>query len=584
MTSAIEKEYWIITSQWSLIDSMATESVSPNSFYCERNFGSDLSRYVEGSERANHLLLMTEEPKGDYAILLSGKLIDSSLLMPCNKKCTMLLYPKSLHFRKGMVRFRFASEELMKSFIAETDIMLEVKCTSKYREDFYVSDSGSDFKESATTDCLALESQDTSIRKENCRNFIKGAVMVFARGCLINAEKQEVTDYRIALNALKNALTGMHTRLFVDSDFLPDMSFVGQIEGVEQLHRKAFGKDINSFKMMTKLFTNLLGILWERHQELQMMKGPGHTAMIHSLEAEMEHTRREVEKIEIDSNINEYVRELDMIKAEEERMGRVAGKSRKYFPKGSVERARKDYLKSVIEDFRKNNSAYRELTGRVSQIKSLLSEIAMGTTKYDGALAPAFNSLNDVIIDLMEHINKDSPTAEVDLSCFSLSPEGNLSICTKGFSEAEAEFYSLLLKAALGHPLTELRPLSFKDIMDVLLSSAKEYSSSSRTIGTPEGQTIRNALLALWKYKNNKPGGEIIYPEGMDLMAAVMAFLVKGNDFLQMERFAANRGIRNMQYVLALQGAMIGFASLPRTFTDKVITRADIESIMAIMD
>lgn len=580
----MEKRYWIITSQWSLIDSMATESVSPHSFYCERSFGSDLSRYVEGSERANHLLLMTEEPKGDYAIQLSGDLIDSSLLMPCNKKCTMLLYPKSIHFRKGMVRFRFASEDLMKSFIAETDIMLEVKCTAKYREDFYVSDSGSDFKEPDTTDRLALESQEVAIGRENSRNFIKGAVMGFARGCLINAEKQEVTDYRIALNALKNSLTGMHTRLLVDSDYLPDMSFIGQIESVEQLHRKAFGKEINSFKVMTKLFTDLLGILKERHQELQMMKGPGHAAMIRSLEAEMEQTLREVERIELDSNINEYVRELDMIKAEEERMGRAAGKSRQYFPKGSAERARKEYLKSVIEDFKKNNSVYRELTGRVSQIKSRLSEIAMGTTKYDGALAPAFNSLSDVIVDLMEHIRKDSPAAEVDLSCFSLSPEGNLGICTKGFSEAEAEYYTLLLKAALAHPLTELRPLSFKDIMDVLLSSAKEYSSSSRTIGTPEGQAIRNALLALWKYRNNQPGGEIIFPEGMDLMAAVMAFLVKGNDFQQMERYAANRGIRNMQYALALQGAMVGFASLPRTFTDKVISRADIESIMSVMD
>ena len=408
--------------------------------------------------------------------------------------------------------------------------------------------------------------------------------MGFVRGCLINAEKQEVTDYRTALNSIKNTLTGMHTRLLVDSDYLPDISFVGQIESVERLHRKAFGKEVNSFKVMTKLFTDLIGILRERHQELQMMKGPCHATMISSLEAKMEQTLKEVERLEIDSNINEYVRELDMIKAEEERMGRDAGKNRQYFPKGSAERARKDYLKSVIEDFRKNNSVYRKLTGRVTQIKSRLSEIAMGITKYDGALAPAFNSLSDVIVDLMEHIRKDSPAAEVDLSCLSLSPEGKLNICTKGFSEAEAEYYTILLKAALSHPLTELRPLSFKDIMEVLISSAKEYSSSSRTIGTPEGQAIRNALLALWKYRNNQSGGEIIYPKGMNLMAAVMAFLVKGNDFLQMERFAANRGIHNMQYALALQGAMIGFASLPRTFTNKVITRSDIESIMAIMD
>jgi|GEM_PF-3642648 len=580
----MEKRYWIITSQWSPIDSMATESVSPHSFYCERNFGSDLSRYVEGSERANHLLLMIEEPKGDYAIQLSGELIDSSLLIPCNKKRSMLLYPKSIYFRKGMVRFRFASEELMKSFIAETDIMLEVKCTSKYRPDFYVSESGSDFKETGATDCLALESQEIIIGRENSRNYIKGAVMGFARGCLIDGEKQEVTDYKTALNVLKNSLTGMHTRLLVDSDYLPDVSFVEQIERVERLHYKAFGKDINSFKVMTKLFSDLLGILKERDQELKKMKSPKHAAMIRELEEEMDQTLMEVKKIEFDYKINDYVRELDIIKDEEERMGRAAGKSRQYFPKGSAERARKVYLKNLIEDFRKNNSAYHELTRKVSQIKSRLSAIAMGTTKYDGALAPAFNSLSDVIVDLMVRIKKDGPTAEIDLSCLSLSPEGSLSICSKGFLEAEEEYYTLLLKAALTHPIIELRPLSFKDIMDVLLLSAKEYSSNSRTIGTTEGQTVRNALLALWKYRNNQPDGKIIFPDGMDLMAAVMAFLVKGNDFQQMERFAFNRGIRNMQYALALHGAMVGFASLPRTFTDKAIMRSDIESIMAIMD
>lgn len=584
MRRNMEKKYWMITSQWSLIDSMATESVSPHSFYCERSFGSDLSRYVEGSERANHLLLMREEPKGDYAIEISEALIDTSLLMSYGKKGTMFLYPGSIHFRKGMVRFRFSSEELMKSFIAETDIMLEVKCTSKYSPDFYVSDSGKEFREPEATDLLALEDQSSAIGKDDRRNFVKGAVMGYARGCLINAEKQEVTDYRNALNALKNALTGMHTRLLVDSDFLPDHSFVEQISKVEELYHKAYSKESRAFNVMKLLFTDLLGILRQRYDELQKQKGPGQAILVRSLEADLDSTLKEVARIELDSNINEYVRELDMIKAEEERMGRAAGKSRQYYPKGSAERARKDYLKGIIEDFRKNNSTYRELTGRVSQIKSQLSEIATGTTQYDGALAPAFNSLSDVIVDLMEHIKKDGTVAEADLSCFSLSGEGELSICTKDFSDAEAEYYSLLLKAALAHPLTELRPLSVKDIMDVLLSSAKEYSSNSSTIGTPDGQTIRNALLSLWKYRNNLPGGEIVIPEGMGLMPAVIAFMVKGNDFQQMERFAANRGIRNMQYALALQGAMIGFASLPRTFTDKVITRTDIEAIMSVMD
>ena len=94
------KKYWAILSHWSLIDSMATESISPYSFYMERCFGSDLSRYIDGSERINHIVLYATEPVADIAVELSESLLEPQSLCPVGKGHKVFTYPKTIVFRK----------------------------------------------------------------------------------------------------------------------------------------------------------------------------------------------------------------------------------------------------------------------------------------------------------------------------------------------------------------------------------------------------------------------------------------------------------------------------------------------------
>ena len=55
-------QYYIEISSWNLLESFVTESISPFSFYSERNFGNNLSRYLSGEEeKSNYLILSTQD-------------------------------------------------------------------------------------------------------------------------------------------------------------------------------------------------------------------------------------------------------------------------------------------------------------------------------------------------------------------------------------------------------------------------------------------------------------------------------------------------------------------------------------------
>ena len=50
-------KYYISINSWNLLESFVTESLSPFAFYKKRNFGNNLSRFINNNnESYNHLL------------------------------------------------------------------------------------------------------------------------------------------------------------------------------------------------------------------------------------------------------------------------------------------------------------------------------------------------------------------------------------------------------------------------------------------------------------------------------------------------------------------------------------------------
>ncbi len=125
--------YYISINSWNLLESFVSESISPFSFYQVRGYGNNLSRYIDGTnERVNYLILSTKKIDGDYILKVNEDILDKSNITPVKKSKTLFTYSKTIYYKKGAVAFLFSSNDLLESFVAESQILFEVKCIEKY--------------------------------------------------------------------------------------------------------------------------------------------------------------------------------------------------------------------------------------------------------------------------------------------------------------------------------------------------------------------------------------------------------------------------------------------------------------------
>lgn len=558
--------YWISISKWSLIDSMANECISPFSFYARRCFGSDLSRHFEESERVNHLLLSTKEPVSDFAIKIDSSLLDNQSLSRVGKSKHLFLYPRSVFFQKGKVKFRFASEELLKTFLAETEIMLEIKCTALYSDDYYVSSTGHEHVVPADLDILPMESQEESILKEDTFNYTKGAIISYCRGILTN-RSQEETDAIAAISNLKNDLVGLHTQIMVDENYVPIMSLARSIIRAEELYNKASYRKTQNFRVLSMLYADLIEKASLRYKEMQSRK----TTDSRQKEAEIRRSIADYEKtirqFEFNSNLTRFINELEEIKRAEVENGKMFGQKRKFFPKDSPEYLRKQELKESIEDFKKNNKQYLELVNHLQELQDKLYLISTGASEYDNAIATISNQISDVIGNIVMEVQSSLKPIKIDFSNFQTCRNGEIVISSPNYKTAELEYYNILLKTIFEYPLKELRPASDMDMFNLLKISMNKYKETGLSFTSKDGQRIRQILLNYWFYKHHDPKGRVELTEEYSLVNNIIAFFLKGSDFSQIERYTVNKGIRNKEYALMLFGAFVGYSSLPRTMS-----------------
>ena len=564
------KKYWAILSHWSLIDSMATESISPYSFYMERCFGSDLSRYIDGSERINHIVLYATEPVADIAVELSESLLEPQSLCPVGKGHKVFTYPKTIVFRKGEVRFRFSSDVLLKTILSETEIMLEVKCTRLYRDDFYVSVGGTPVNKELYMDCLPLERQDESIVADDRRNYVKGAIMGFVRGSLTSHSESDRTLLN-ALADLKNSFGGQHTKIMIDCTYHPIASLMNKIESVEELYVLAGHRRTSNFEVIKHIYIEVIDIAKKRYEDLKSRKILDRQKQADQFEVLARQCEMEMSRIMNEGDLSKVVDELNIIKSMEVARGREVGKSRLYFKKGTPEYIRKLELKAQIEDFKKNNDQYNELDRKCREYKRRKTELMTDSTEYDGAISPAFLKISDVVSSIIADVSRISSAGTVDLSPIDVT-DGRTVVLRPGcgYSVGQVEFFNILLESILDNPLKELRPVSDMDVMKILQISCKRYKDECKTFDTDEGQKIKDIVNSFWKYRKHDPSGNIVLDPSMPLLSAAIAFFVKCQDFSQIERYSENKGIGCKPYSLMLWSALVGFASLPRTMTDEI--------------
>jgi hypothetical protein len=84
---------------------------------------------------------------------------------------------------------------------------------------------------------------------------------------------------------------------------------------------------------------------------------------------------------------------------------------------------------------------------------------------------------------------------------------------------------------------------------------------------TQTGEKIVNCMRRYWQYKNHKSASFDI-PADMEVIKSIVGFLMKPFGFDQIERYLINKKCMYKEYAFMLWGACIGYANMPKTFTE----------------
>jgi hypothetical protein len=572
-------KYWLVIDSWNLIESFTTESISPYSFYENRGFGNTLTRHVtKGSETTNHLILTSFEPASDYAIEISSELLETSLLEPCKKRKAIFTYPKTIYYKKGNIRFRFTSEEIMIGFIAESKILFEVKCVEKYSNSFYFNDKAIKRIEANISSSILFE-RNNYMEYDKQYNFIKGSIVAYVRGQLtsMNSDQQNLLIY---IKDLKNAFTGLNTTIMIGDDPITDLNCHQKIVLCKQEYNNQNLEATNLFDILKQVFQEVVKLTSMRSSVLKKQKFPQYLYELENLENKKHEFQKKLSKIESEHFIRKVYFELDTIKHTEAENGKKNGKIRLYFPKNSPEYLRKQELKESIKAFEEENNEYKELKKELIEIEDRITKYRIGSTEYDSTLSALFARMSDIVNDLLKKINKNENPNSINLLDLEIA-NNELRLMPTGFNMEEVAYINIVLNYILANPLQGTRVISEVDIMNIVVETGKIYKQifpSESLISTK----ILEVLRQYWSYKNNKADTFEI-PDDLPILQAIMSFYIKAQGFDQIERFMLNRKYQYKEFAFILWGAFIGFAAIPKTFT-KIIFENSSPSINDYID
>lgn len=90
---------------------------------------------------------------------------------------------------------------------------------------------------------------------------------------------------------------------------------------------------------------------------------------------------------------------------------------------------------------------------------------------------------------------------------------------------------------------------------------------------TEDGKQIVSCMRGFWLYKNHRAVSFEI-PSNMEIIKSTMGFLLKPFGFDQIERYLLNKKCQIKEYAFMLWGACIGYADMPKTFTEVLYSDA----------
>ena len=550
------------------METFTTESLSPHIFYLKRAFGNDLTRYIsKDGELFNNIVLYKEEPLSQFAIELDDSLFDKSLLAEY-KKGETFLYPKTVYYQKGKVRFRFKNQDSIKAFIAESKIIFEVKTIDKYSSDFFIeTDTPKKAPSISGNDSFPFDINEYML-VDNLFNSVKGGIVSYLCG-LKTSTNLENQSLILSLTSLKNMIAGLNTVVMMGEENVIDYSQykISLLKTKNEFLRSPFKSKINLFEVLKHILDEIISLSTLRLEKVAEQKSPSYKLEIERLKKKKAEYEDLLYKLE-DSNIGKIKEELNSIKEQEAKMGELEGKKRKFFPKGSHEYERKKELKAQINKYKEENSEYKTAFREYKSIEASLSYSVIGVTQYDATISSLFirfsDNINDILKLLKLSLVKDSK--ETDLFPNLSVLKNDIKIEIENASLEEIVLYNIIFHLIVFNSNEKHNVISDSKIVELVERAGKEFGENE--ISKSEvGNQIMNTLRTFWMYKKQKADSFDI-PTDLPLLQAIMSFFIKPRGFDQIDRFMLNRGYQLKKYAYMLWGAIVGYASIPKTLTN----------------
>ncbi len=553
--------YYLEISSWNLLESFSTESISPFSFYRERQFGNNLSRFLSGEkEKTNYLILSKKDLGGDISLVIDDEIIDSPCLMPIKGSKTAYTYPKTIYYKKGKIHIRFDNEGLRDNLIDESKILLEIKCLEKYQSDFYVKRIPSKNLKSIINlrESLSFE-KEVFIHDDDKYNKIKGAFVGYIRGLYTTQDDTSIVLQNRLID-LKNTFGGLYTKVMMDETYYEKPTMYTDIADCKAQYLAVIGPS-NSFDVIKAQYDEIAKITKERSKD----SSTGYRRQLLKDKRQIENS---LNQIEVLYNIQEVRTELKLIKEEEKSNGERKGKTREFFKKGSFEYIRKKKLEEILNDI-ENNEEYRQLQYELRSIEEKLN-----SNKYDSILSAIFTRISDILNDLIRNTSNITNNDTINLANIEMTKDSIRMKCAQ--DDPERIYFNILLRDIIAN--SSVKNLSEYHVMQLLENSATSFKKNN-IVKTEKGECLLNTLRSYWAYKNQKTENYII-PDDMPILQSIMSFFIKPLDFNQIERFMRIKQYKQKCYAYMLWGASIGFADMPKTFTNILYQNENITHLM----
>lgn len=174
------------------------------------------------------------------------------------------------------------------------------------------------------------------------------------------------------------------------------------------------------------------------------------------------------------------------------------------------------------------------------------------------------NSFSDIINDLIKKVNDTEELNDVTLTNIEVQSNGNICVNVANASQAEIEYFNVALSYIIANPKSE--PISDALILNLIKETGIIYKSLPSS-NSAEGNAILQCLRQYWGYKNRRVPSFSI-PNDLNVFQSIMSFYVKPFGYDQIERYMLNKRYAEKSYAFMLWGACLGYASLPKTFTN----------------